>query len=425
MIGSRKVKKCFVYSLLLLLPLTFFGCQTYGLKAYVEEDDEYSLNRGKEIVTEREGDIAVSIISEHEDSYHKHSIQIANSRNEMVSFNDQNIRMYQGDYRKKTWEPITVYTAEEYYSKIQRSNNITAVLLALSAIANSATAGQSTSYTSGSYSSYSGLGSGRFSVYTRTYDPAAAYLQQQAAQQQLMSFVSNSEAQLDNLENCLLYSSDIPPETTYCGIVYSKAEKGPDYKLTLEIDNSDFDFYYFRDDREEIVHPYGEKHRPQHAVYYANESERPWGIGYGYYSLKTGFNVFLEFSYPDYGEYGTPSYESIDVNGEVDGIGEYSLTGETLEQGYTLGVKINQKVSPHTWTSWGIGFDIDRTCHLAEHFYSTGTYWDTRWINGDPTLSLSPRIGVDLLWGHFLVSPELIWRGFSDIQFGASGGVVF
>lgn len=403
------------------------GCSTYNLKPYETEDVDLSIERGKEIITERKNDIEVSFFASNDKQYYLHSVLIENYSSKGVFFDDANIKLYQGNIESDFWEEIPIYTAEEYYDKVKAESNFMLGLLAVSAIISSVDAGYSSSTTSGSFNSYTSNVSGTFNASTSTYDATAAQIQRIATQQQLSNFVDSSEAEIKNLEQSLLYSSDIASGSSYWGVVFSQKADGPDYKFTITIQGEQYEFYYFRDDREEIINPYIDKIRIQQAIYYSYSQKNEIGVGYGFFSPTIpGFSISAGCHLPDYQSYKYSSLEYVDESGEVQGgYGDYIFTGDQVQFSAEGSIKVNSKIAPYTWISGGIGISSLTDYLLADHYFLSGYYYDTRWVPKESGISVTPKAGVDILFGHWFLSGGVLFDDAWNVGYEIAGGISF
>jgi hypothetical protein len=154
-------------------------------------------------------------------------VTVRNNSTEELFLKDTDFKV-ENSYDGVVWEELKVYSSEEYYSKEKTAYTVGAVLLVLSATADTATAGYGTASTSGSvygtssYGSYSGTYSGT----TSYYDPAAAELAAQRNAEMVSQYAQEGQGWLQLLEENLFYSKDLQPGEAYFGLVFSKKGRG-------------------------------------------------------------------------------------------------------------------------------------------------------------------------------------------------------
>lgn len=403
------------------------GCASYDLRPYETDGIDISVERGKEIMSDKKNNIQVSLLLSNDDQYYRHSVLIENYTLKDIFLNDADIRLYQGNIEKNNWQEIPIFAAEYYYDKVEKEKNFMLFLLAFSAALSSVDAGYSYSNTSGSFRSYSSNISGTYSANTRTYNPAVAQIQRMATQQQLTSYVNSSEAELHDLEESLLYSSDIDSNSSYWGVVFSPKADGPDFKFVITVENEKYEFFYYRDDREEIINPFIDKDRKQYVIYYSFSQKNELGIGYGtFYPTKTGYSISLGCHLPDYQSYRFSSLEYVDDSGEVQGgYGEYIFTGDEVQFSTEASVRINTKIAPYIWVNGGVGISYLKDFLLADHYSIFGDFYDTRWITKEFAISVAPKLGIDVLYGPFFFSGGAFVGDSWNIGYEFSGGISF
>ena len=281
----------------LLLTLSMFTIYSYdfNLQGIKTENNTFTFYRGNSIQTVQNEKFLISMQANNTDEGIQFCTSITNYSGENLFFDDNCIKVYQGDHGTNKWEPIEYLTANEYYKKQKSIATANAIITGISLGLAAANAGYSTYRGSGYYLGY------RYTYSARVYNPTEAMIALQNSQIALNNVAQKNGNWLDYLQNNLLYSSDIPAGDNYNGVFYTSKKRGPDYKVVFEItDNDIFEFYFRRDDRDEILNPWKDKRRNRHCVvagispigqhgslYY--EWNRAKGVG-----VYTGFTLQLE-----------------------------------------------------------------------------------------------------------------------------------
>jgi hypothetical protein len=384
--------------IILLIPV-FVGCTTYSLVSRVDQGQEKSVVRGETMVTDKINNIGVTLLVRRVDKYHKHSVLIENYNNEKIFFNEKYVKVYQGNIESNTWKEIKTYTAGQFYEK--RKNEIEGKA---SSMAFTADIKQ---------------------IFNSSENELSASIKRIADQQQINRFVDSGSNELSNLQETLLYSSDIPPFSSYWGVVFSKDALGPDYKIVIYVEGQQFNFFYSRADREEFIDRYSEKDRAQHLVFFKVSHDDINGLGYGFYPQRIGFSLALMGEEADFGDYESTDSVTINANGEVEGTGTYDFSGDTLVSVGGIDLEINTKISKFMWLNAGIGFNKHDTYMLFDHYDTSGEFNERRWILKDYELSFDPKIGLDVLYGHFFIKSGLVLSDLHDLGVEFGLGYVF
>ncbi len=120
---------------------------------------------------------------------------------------------------------LKVFSFEELMAKEQRQQSIQRIGLALQAFGAGVSGGRSTTYETGSldatYRGYGGTGTvtGTYAGQRDTYDPAAAAVAQQAVDNKIRSFKTDSAAATGFLERALFRRHTLAANTAYAGLV--------------------------------------------------------------------------------------------------------------------------------------------------------------------------------------------------------------
>jgi len=220
--------------LCMFLALTLFtSCVSYRLDPLPAEHIEIRRDRGSTYPMYSDDDVGMVIAPEFRESEIMVKVTVRNNSSEELYLKDTDFKV-ENSTDGSAWEELKMYSSEEYYSKEKTAYTVGAVLLVLSATADTATAGYGSSSTSGSvygsspYGSYSGSYSGT----TTYYDPAAAELAAQRNANMVSQYAREGQGWLQLLEENLFYSKDLRPSETYFGLVFSKQGRGDYYRIT-------------------------------------------------------------------------------------------------------------------------------------------------------------------------------------------------
>lgn len=237
---------------LILVSITLSSCVSYRLDPLPDEQIEIRHERGSTYPIYESDSVGMVIAPQFRDSEIMVEVTVKNkSRNEML-IKDTDFKV-ESSRDRINWEELHVYSSEEYYAKEKRAYTVGAVLLVLSAAADTATAGYGSSTTSGSVYGSSSYGSysGSYSSSTSYYDPTAAELAAQRNSQMVSQYAQEGQAWLNLLEENLFYTKDLRPNEAYFGLVFAKKGSGEYYRISCR--NPDFEIvrieYVKREDR--------------------------------------------------------------------------------------------------------------------------------------------------------------------------------
>lgn len=239
--------------LCIFLALSLFtSCVSYRLDPLPADNIDIRCDRGNSYPVYSDDTIGMVVAPEFRESEIMVKVTVRNNCTEELFLKDTDFKV-ENSSDGSAWEVLKVYRSEEYYSKEKTAYTVGAVLLVLSATADTATAGYGTASTSGSvygtssYGSYSGTYSGT----TTCYDPTAAELAAQRNADMVSQYAQEGQGWLQLLEENLFYSKDLQPNETYFGLVFSKQGHGDYYRITCT--NPDFEIvrieYVKREDR--------------------------------------------------------------------------------------------------------------------------------------------------------------------------------
>ena len=234
---------------------------------------------------------------------------------------------------------------------------------------------------------------------------------------------------LSFLENNLLFSSQIFATENYNGIFIVNEEKGPDYKVEIDLSQEEkFEFYFTRSDKDEILNPWKDKSHERHSLVAGISPTFKHFSAYYLWSQPKGIGLYTGFSFQK--ESG-----NIEVFGNTLGNSEFSspkaydlgypnpLGGYTIfydwkfnydkssykydSFGMFLGMTI--KTFPNTWLLAGAGMEIVKgQCYEGDLYYkyngdyshsaTNWTYYKHCWLKSDSLdLLFSPQIGMNFI----------------------------
>jgi len=237
---------------LALASVVLSSCVSYRLDPVPNQDIEVRHERGATYPIYESSKIGMVVAPEFRESELMVKVTVKNNSGKEMYIRDTDFKVEVSEDSQE-WSPLKVYASDEYYAKEKRAYTVGAVLMVISATADTASAGYGSSttsgnvYGSGTYGSYSGSYSGT----TTYYDPTAAELAVQRNSQMVSQYAQEGQGWLQLLEDNLFYSKDLRPDETYFGLVFSEKGYGDYYRITCT--NPDFEIvrieYVKREDR--------------------------------------------------------------------------------------------------------------------------------------------------------------------------------
>ena len=360
-------------------------------------------------------------------------VSIRNDGDKQVSFDENGIEYQVGDLDKNRWSNGKIFTASKYYQRTVNSNNINTAIMAFGAVANAISAGRSTSQQTGTFYGQNAEGAAIWGTYTgtvNTYDSGKASQEISQYSQNMTSAQQNGQDYLTFLRQNLLYSSDIPSQTTYSGFVFSEFQTGPNFRIRITIEGKAYSFVFFRSDIKEIRNPFMDSDRDKFALAYTYSTRVPFGLKFGQLNQDMGFWGDFGFSLPNFGGYPS-EYENYSGNRVVNGVGNYVFRSDSTSLVLEPLFGVNYKVFPHLWIDFGLGLDVEEDYRLADHYYGVYSnpaqdYWDSRWISNQ-NWNFGPilHLGLTSAFGPIAVSAFYRNSDFGISSFGGSLGYVF
>lgn len=209
------------------------SCVSYRLDPVPADNIEVRHERGDTYPIYESSKVGLVIAPEFRESELMVQVTVRNNSKKELFIRDIDFKVEVSEDRQE-WAPLKVYASDEYYAKEKRAYTVGAVLMVLSATADTASAGYGSSttsgnvYGSGTYGSYSGSYSGT----TTYYDPTAAELAAQRNAQMVSQYAQEGQGWLQLLEENLFYSKDLRPNEVYFGLVFAKEGYGDYYRIT-------------------------------------------------------------------------------------------------------------------------------------------------------------------------------------------------
>lgn len=163
--------------MLIAITLLLNSCVSYRLDPVPSKNIEVRNERGATYPIYESSKIGMIVAPEFRESELMVQVTVRNNIRQEMLIRDTHCKVELSEDRQE-WSPLKVYASDEYYAKEKREYTLGAVLMVISATADTASAGYGSSntscnvYGSGTYGSYSGSYSGT----TTYYDPIAAEL---------------------------------------------------------------------------------------------------------------------------------------------------------------------------------------------------------------------------------------------------------
>lgn len=459
--GKLKLVWALIYVLIVGL---LVSCEsTHHLMVIDDPDVENITIRGKEYEIIHTDDLSIGMTGNPESNTVKYVVSMMNQRSYPLYFDFSSILVQEGNYDEGKWRQLEIYTVDKYLKRLKTMNFWEEVMVGVAAGLNAASASRSTSTSYGTL--YSGTSSYNYTAYTNTYNPAAGQL---AAALTLDAASDNLyENQLDiiSAQKNYLNSSIIQPGESYTGVLYTKQGNSPDYKISFDIDNSDYSFYFKRSDYKEVLNPWLDRSKPRHSILisYVPKIDR-YGAYYKYANNK-GFGGYLGLTSESHEhDFITETYEGhyyenpgilwdmYGVDPDLsDGKGSYAYDWRItpterdpiLASSFGFFGGITYKVFPYTWLMGGLGVEMTSALYTyGSLYYTTGnfsdplssfTYYKDAWVEstyrGVPDIIIPLQIGLNFITNFIDIGILYTSRGtdkpFSQYAIEVLGGIAF
>jgi hypothetical protein len=205
----------------------FQSCSSYMFTVVDSDDTSALYHRGQAYGVSHTPDVDVISHADFDNGAIRFSLIIGNTSDEVVAVREGQISLYGSEYQSGPWYSIEVFEARSYFEKRRRQIVTGQVLMAVSAALEASTAG----YSSGTVSGFSSSGRYYSARYT-SYSPALASAEIDRISNTTASYIRGGNAEIQWLEDNLLFPSDILPEHSYSGFVFA--------------DDGDVDFLWYR-----------------------------------------------------------------------------------------------------------------------------------------------------------------------------------
>lgn len=223
---------------IIVLTNLLIGCATYRLDPIENEEIIIKMDRGKRIPIYSDDKIGMMIIPDFVESEIMIKIHVLNKLDQPIVLKDVDFTVEES-IDSILWKPLKVFESDEYYKKEKKEYVTGAVLLAISAAANSASAGYGSATTTGSVYGSSSYGSysGQYRSTTTYYDPTAKQIADARNAQMIENYATSGKSWLEMLERNLFYTIELQPGQEYFGLVFSKKGNGKFYRIKCNNDS--------------------------------------------------------------------------------------------------------------------------------------------------------------------------------------------
>lgn len=224
--------------ILILFPILLLAsCATYSFIPIESENITLSRNRGTIIPIYVDDQLGISIVPKIIKSYLSLQVIVRNNSISNLYMADTFFNCYTSK-DNLNWNLLKSYSSKEFYKKEYDAYVAGAVLMAISAGLDSASAGYGRSTSTGSFYGNSSYGSvsGNYRSNTTYYDPAAAELARQRNQANIEQYATSGKQWLTFLESNLFYDKDIAPNEMYSGLVFANFNQKSYLKVVVTID---------------------------------------------------------------------------------------------------------------------------------------------------------------------------------------------
>lgn len=398
-----------------------------SLNAVEKDGAVVSMERGEGILTVSNDEMLLSVSGGGVDSGEAaFTIGVTNLSGKDITFTDSSIEIAYGNVDSDEWPLSTVWNATEYYQEVEREAKTARALTAVSGALNilSASLGSTTTSTVTSSSGYS------YTINTHSYSPRDVAFATSAAIHDNMAVKAASEMTLDYLKSNLMFSSDLGKDESYGGLVIVDEEKAyPDFKVTLNTSSGPLTAYFERSDRDDIIHPWGDKkYTIYNSIVFGYGINSPFNLlwiqnapkGVGVY---TGIDFMKKKPDKDTYEY----YDDPTVDGHTFSWFDFKAAGGKsvgTRVGFPLGMSI--KVIPHTWLLLGLDYALESV--YEEGYYEDGGLKSgTCWRESRITFDMGIEAGLSLVFNQLsifvLYSLPILQQTYNGFSVG--GGVAF
>jgi hypothetical protein len=419
--------------------------------------------RGKDYEFIQTDDLSIGITGNPESNTVKYVVSMVNQKSNPLFFDFSSISVQEGSYDEGRWRQLEIYAVDDYLQRLKTHNFWEEVMIGLAAGMSAANASRSTSTSYGTL--YSGTSSYNYTAYTTTYNPAAGQLAAALTLDAASDDLYENQLNIRAAEKYYLNSSTIQPGESYTGVFYTKQGNSPDYRISFDINNSDYLFYFKRSDYKEVLNPWLDRSKPRHSIlisyvpridrygaYYKYANNNGFG---GYFGLTTESHEhdFITETYDGH-YYENPGilWDMYGVDPDLgDGKGSYAYNWRIaptdqdpiLSSVFGFFGGITYKVFPYTWLMAGFGIEMVDALYTYGHlYYTTGryddplssfTYYKDAWVEstyrGVPDSIVPFQIGLNFITNFVDIGILYTYRStddpFSQSAIEILGGIAF
>jgi hypothetical protein len=357
----------------------FASCKSISVSPIKGTLQNMQVTRGEYSLISEDKDISLVVRGNVVDKYTVFTVSIINKTGKVYLFDENQITLALGNNDNNTWKNGKIYTATEYYELAKKNAKTQEILLAINAGLIAANAGRSTSYVSGSV--YGNGMSGYYSGQIITYNPGQAAADIAMAYGGLSNIIHNNRNYLETLSNVLLYTSEIPAQSIYTGLVYAPLQKMPDVRLCIEVNGTENYFIFRRSDYQEIINPFIAYQRTKGYVGYLYSPLAPLGFSIGWLSntwsmyLDTGFQIPQFEGYDHYGLYSYAKDSNV-----TDSYWNWVYQDKQTTFVYDGVIGAHYRILPYLWLAGGLGIHIQEDYRLFDQRGSFNDSYGLEWL---------------------------------------------
>lgn len=330
------------------------------------------------ITTKDDVEISVSMVRCNEDDYYRVCVDIKNLGNEPFNFSDKCIFAYEGNYDENEWNKMDYLPARDFYEKAKHDATVKTVLAAVSL---------------GLAAIDSGLAPDHFDLppivpvpvpspigVKKSRNGSRLYKASRSSRHDgdpiwvglglmnLFGTLDENEDTLEFLDNHLLFSETIGPDEGYSGIFYLPTDKGPDFKICMQISkDEEIEYYFSRSDRERVLHPFMDTDDNQYAIIFYGGSGNDFypntGVDFGFFNKNLGGYFGFGFGYQN-----GYRYERYALNFDAG---------------------LSEKCCPHLWLLFGLGCSAYNETNENDFDYEAE----------DVYFNIGPEVGLNFIYG--------------------------
>lgn len=382
-----KKNRILLIAAIALISLSISSCSsTFSFVNVDTPDNEIYIERGKSFQVSENRDVAISLHGKKVTDNQEATMVAAITNKSKVSnfdFNDSSINIYGGNIDKNDWTLISNWNANSYYKRALSQANARALITALNGAFLILNSGNDNDYSQTTYYS-NGL------AITSTSNNSNILISSMLASNDMRNVLDDNSKSMDYLENNLLYSSSIKPNSSYLGVFYFPIDNNqPDYKIVYKDADNDLNFYFNRSDRAEILNPFLDKSRARNSLVV------------GYSPINTKVDLTYYYSNPRFfGIYtGMTSYNILKEESKLI-VDDYKGVGQTF--GLTI------KTIPYTWLLLGVeysyGIQKTSTTNIYKHY-------------------IGPQVGLNFIVSDLDVSTKVTWQNYNKKDFTVDVGL--